>query len=334
MRVKNKFAYILLIILIVSSICIICIKLSYNKKQDLYVEAISKFQQISNYSYEQRLNISYDKKANQKDFEKIIEGKVDEKKLEYYNNDGITEIYGKVIDGKNYVFTKNNKNWIAVKSDDSMFSLKGLAKLLSDFKNYKVVSSDIKSKTKYKLVADNKILKKYISKNIMKTINQINMQNSENDLIIYIYVNKDKNIDKIVFDLNKYIEKDNKLFKNIKISLDIKDIDKITNILPEDLDYKKIDFEQLNQSSEPYTEEKIMYDIILSATVYCKEGTIDFKQYNNQLNKYLQLNEYDVKTIQSGIIKIDKDCNVEVTKDFVINNKICTFDNENYESCK
>ena len=334
MRVKNKFAYILLIILVVSSICIIYIKVSNDKKQDLYVEAISKFQKISNYSYEQKLNISYDKKANQKDLEKIIEGKVDEKKLEYYNNDGTTEIYGKVIDGKNYVFTKNNKNWLAVKSDDSMFSLKGLAKLLSDFKNYKVVSSDIKSKTKYKLVADNKILKKYISKDIMKTINQINMQNSEKDLIIYIYVNKDKNIDKIVFDLNKYIEKDNKLFKNITISLDIKDIDKITNILPEDLDYEKIDFEQLNQSSEPYTEEKIMYDIILSATVYCKEGTIDFKQYNNQLNKYLQLNEYDVKTIQSGIIKIDKDCNVEVTKDFVINNKICTFDNENYESCK
>lgn len=334
MRVKNKFAYILLIILIVSSICIIYIKVSNDKKQDLYVEAISKFQKISNYSYEQKLNISYDKKANQKDLEKIIEGKVDEKKLEYYNNDGTTEIYGKVIDGKNYVFTKNNKNWLAVKSDDSMFSLKGLAKLLSDFKNYKVVSSDIKSKTKYKLVADNKILKKYISKDIMKTINQINMQNSEKDLIIYIYVNKDKNIDKIVFDLNKYIEKDNKLFKNITISLDIKDIDKITNILPEDLDYEKIDFEQLNQSSEPYTEEKIMYDIILSATVYCKEGTIDFKQYNNQLNKYLQLNEYDVKTIQSGIIKIDKDCNVEVTKDFVINNKTCTFDNENYESCK
>ena len=334
MRVKNKFAYILLIILVVSSICIIYIKVSNDKKQDLYVEAISKFQKISNYSYEQKLNISYDKKANQKDLEKIIEGKVDEKKLEYYNNDGTTEIYGKVIDGKNYVFTKNNKNWLAVKSDDSMFSLKGLAKLLSDFKNYKVVSSDIKSKTKYKLVADNKILKKYISKDIMKTINQINMQNSEKDLIIYIYVNKDKNIDKIVFDLNKYIEKDNKLFKNITISLDIKDIDKITNILPEDLDYEKIDFEQLNQSSEPYTEEKIMYDIILSATVYCKEGTIDFKQYNNQLNKYLQLNEYDVKTIQSGIIKIDKDCNVEVTKDFVINNKTCTFDNENYESCK
>ena len=173
MRVKNKFAYILLIILIVSSICIIYIKVSNDKKQDLYVEAISKFQKISNYSYEQKLNISYDKKANQKDLEKIIEGKVDEKKLEYYNNDGTTEIYGKVIDGKNYVFTKNNKNWLAVKSDDSMFSLKGLAKLLSDFKNYKVVSSDIKSKTKYKLVADNKILKKYISKDIMKTINQI-----------------------------------------------------------------------------------------------------------------------------------------------------------------
>ena len=77
-----------------------------------------------------------------------------------------------------------------------------------------------------------------------------------------------------------------------------------------------------------------MYDIALSASVYCEEGKIDFSNYNGELDTYLYLDEYDLSSVKEGILSIDSECNVTVEKEFKINDKTCTYDKENFESCK
>lgn len=95
------------------------------------------------------------------------------------------------------------------------------------------------------------------------------------------------------------------------------------------------------QTSGEYTAEDIYYDIMLSASMEScdTELVVDFKNYNDEL--FLYDDEYDIKRITDGKIRIYKkdgetDCAVETITPIVIDGKTCEKDpNYSYDGiCK
>lgn len=335
MRVKKKAAYILLILFILLSVFVVYKKFSSDKSQRIYKEAINNLSNIKSYSFSQIVSVSYDN-LDEKLKSEVV-GKVDEVELKYNYVFDKLEIYGNVINNKNYVYSKQDNSWVSMKSDNKFFSVRKLGLFLSEKKNIREVSSEIRSLSKFRIKSNYKLLKKYVFPEILNIINQLDIIDNSSNLIIYVYVDEDKNIRKISFDLKDYLKNskspENKV-KSVIVDLNIDDINNVSQIFPEDLSNLDVNYDKINAVGDSYTEEQIMYDIILSATVYCKPDTIDFSRYKKELNDYLQLDEYNLSSITEGIVKVDSDCNVVVKKDFIINGKKCTYNENSYESCK
>ena len=332
--IKEKILIFVIIILIIFSGYIVYRRISFINSKKLYYNAVKKLSKVNSYSFEQIAFVDYnDNKEEQK---YLISGDIDEENKEYHLILDSYDIYGKYKNSKYYSFSFFNNEWKKYNSNDDFKSFRQLGKFLSDVKNVKEVKSDIKGLRKYKVNINKKIFNKYLYSNILNQLNNYFIKLENNDLDIYIYINKNSNIEKIscnYFDLLS--DNSKKIFNKLMVDINISSINVVKNILGDNnLDDLISKYDEIESNLESYSEEDVMYDIVLSATIFCQKGTIDFSMYKNQLNNYLHLKRYDTNIIKEGIIEIDDSCLVKVVKDFKINNKTCTFDYENFESCK
>ena len=94
---------------------------------------------------------------------------------------------------------------------------------------------------------------------------------------------------------------------------------------------------------DDYTSDEIFHDVLLSASIKsCYDGgfVVDFRNYNDEL--FLYDDEYDVKRIEDGELTFTKEsddsynCNITVTRQFVIDGKKCEVTDMEYNQgeCK
>ena len=247
--------------------------------------------------------------------------------LNYNNlkNSNITYIQNMEDKSNIYKYDNNVKKWIYFNSKIENINILEILKTGSKMKK---IDSDIKGMKKYKVVIDSsKIKSNYLLKeyyNLYKKVIDLNNANA------YIYIDSNNYIRQILLDFTNNEAK-------IIFKIDLYNFNKSSVVIPEDIINSVLNLEEsttIDDSLDKYTEEQIMLDIALSSAVYCKAGTIDFSKYKGELNDYLELKKYNLSIITQGIIKINNDCDILVEKDFIINGKTCTINEDKYESCK
>ena len=274
--------------------------------------------------------------------------KIDSKNKTYYTSvTGLgqsMERYGKITDDKEtvYSYDSGNEKWYVSESSNGNMSIE---ELIGDTSYYDIksvsVKSDVDGLRKYQITMDMKKLSSILSK-IDGFENEYSLDDAKmlDKFKIYVYINKDNYIEKIYMDLLELMD-DSDLdtgdysFDELSFTITFARFNEVGSVvIPENVinDANKIDDEL--DDKEIYDEEDIMEDVVLGSSIYCKSSTIDFANYNGELDEYLNLDSYDRNLITEGIIAIDDKCDVVVQKDFVINGKTCTYDDENYESCK
>ena len=351
---NKKLLPVILILFFVIILDLFIILSSTNKakiKKEFY-NIVDTMNNLANYSVTTNVNVDNlsndrDKSFNsvyQQDFD--IENNVYHVKFNDYNYE--EEIYSiRDEEEKSVKSYQSNQEgeWFLSDIDINYIKNNDFIKVLYSSKNIKKVDSDIKKLTKYEVSIDTK---KIMRVDLLKRINNLyNIDNKDlpKTLNINIYVNSKNYIEKIYINLfnesrNFTLNNKNYLFDKFEIIMNISNYNNLELIIPEEIlngaklpdNNELINDDTLDISS--YNEKQIMYDIILAASIYCKDTTINFANYNGELNKYLNLNHYDINSIKSGIISIDNKCRVKVKESFSINNKTCTYDIENAESCK
>ena len=351
---QKKLLPVILILCFVIAFDLFIILSSTNKakiKKEFY-NVVDTMNNLANYSVTTNVNI--DNLSNEKDkiFNSVyhqdfdIENNVYHVKFDDYNYE--EEIYSiRDEEEKSVKSYQSNQDgeWILSDADVNYIKNNDLIKVLYNSNNIKKVSSDIKEMTKYEVSIDTK---KIMRVDLLKRINNlynINYKDLPRTLNIKIYVNSKNYIEKIYINLfnesrNYTLNNKNYLFDKFEIIMNISNYNNLELIIPEDIingvklpDYSVVVNDDTLDVSL-YSEEQIMYDVILAASIYCNDTTINFQNYSGELNKYLNLNHYDINSIKKGIISIDDKCRVTVKELFKINNKICTYDIENAESCE
>lgn len=173
------------------------------------------------------------------------------------------------------------------------------------------------------------------------------------DVEVFFYIDKNNNLTKIELDLLDLINLDD--FDKYKVTISFSGVNDTKVKVPSDVkdDAEEIDLEELleelfslestiygydDDDDVDYDAEDIFYDIILSSKIEtCSNGEfeVDFSNYKDEL--YLYDDEYDIKRIESGVIKFSpkgEECSFEITTPIVIDGKTCTRINEYENECK
>ena len=179
----------------------------------------------------------------------------------------------------------------------------------------------------------------------------------EDDVEVSFFVDSKNNLTKIKFDLSEYSDEiedgiiivEFKKINDTKVRVpkdveedadeievedlleEIMDLVGLNNVYDDDdADDDDDDDDDDDYNFDDYSSDEILYDVLLSASLKsCYDGSfkVDFKNYNDELLLYDD--DYDIKRIEDGELTFTKkedsySCNVEVTRDFVIDGKKCT----------
>lgn len=265
-----------------------------------------------------------------------------------------TEMYGQISDTDMivYEYDSYNEQWLKNVSEIGQSQISDEdTKLLQDkvIENISTtkVDSDVDGLTKYKVTLNVKKLLESLKDSDIEGLAELNESYSEENvpekMSFYVYINSDNYIEKIYIDLLELIEDldidtEGYTFDDLSITITFSKFNSTGSVvIPSDVVENAVvedEYNSINNYDYTYDEEDIMYDVALSASLYCQNATIDFSNYNGELDEYLDLDEYDVSSITDGVIVIDENCDIVIQKDFTINGKTCTYDDENYESCQ
>lgn len=181
----------------------------------------------------------------------------------------------------------------------------------------------------------------------------------EDDIDIIFLVDKSNNLTGIKFDIPDLDDVDFEIEikkindTKVKVPSDVKEDAEEIEI--EDLLYSLLDMTGLGEDEydyddddddydfDDYTSDEIFHDVLLSASIKsCYDGgfVVDFRNYNDEL--FLYDDEYDVKRIEDGELTFTKEsddsynCNITVTRQFVIDGKKCEVTDMEYNQgeCK
>lgn len=351
---KRKYVVVTLIIifLIIINLSVILNYVNQSKVKKQFITILDTMNNLGNYSIETNVNV-YESTKNKKNDDNLnsiykqdfdFENGIYHVKVENFNKQN--ELYN-VRDeeediSNNYYSIQDNK-WILYSDNSNYIKKNDLTSTLYEVKKIKKIKSDIKNLKKYNVkISTNKIMSLDLF-NQIKDLYNIDYKDLSKMLDLNIYVNKNNYMKKVVISLfdevkDININNTNYLVKKFEIELNYSNYNKLQLIIPDEIinnaEVQNNNVVESNEDLPLYTENQIMYDVILAASTYCKESTINFNNYNGELNKYLNLSRYDVSNIKSGIIKIDDKCHVTVKREFRIRDKHCTYDIENAESCK
>ena len=90
-----------------------------------------------------------------------------------------------------------------------------------------------------------------------------------------------------------------------------------------------------NATSKPFDEIDITYDVVWSSELLCDDVTINFANYQGQIDDLYDYDSYSISSVTSGSITVNSNCETAAITDLVINGKICKYDIETTEvSCK
>lgn len=323
--------------------------------KEVFKEASNNVKNLNNYTMDMSIDASMSYNGVKTQFgitgNMLYDNKNKKAKISYKALGENIDVYASFDDKNMVIYTKDeyNDNWIKSSTLMDLSAQELVSNMIMDNTEITKVKSDEKGLAKYKVSIN---LKKIMDLTDTKELDNIGYAEMiPNTIDAYIYVNSDNYIEKIYIDLleafnNKNIFGSGYSFDKLSITLTLSKFNQTEEIvIPQealnaidttninsDLDLLDIDNDQ--EVDLKYDEEDIMYDIALSASVYCEEGKIDFSNYNGELDTYLYLDEYDLSSVKEGILSIDSECSVTVEKEFKINDKICTYDKENFESCK
>lgn len=311
--------------------------------------AVNNMHKLDNYTMDLSVNMSMNYNELSGSLEMSANGKIDEKNKTYNMKVNFLgqemETYGKSDDNKTtvYQYDSYSEKWFSSELEVGGFVANEISETILDSYDVKKVKSDFKGLTKYQVTTDFKQLTKLLLNSEFE--DEINLDESmlPDKLTMYVYINSDNYVEKIYIDLldamkNIDLGEDDYSFDELSITITFSKFNTTGSVVvPEDvIESASSDDEgvpdKLDESE--YNEEDIMYDVVLSSSVYCEDATIDFSNYNGELNDYLDLDKYDIKSITEGIINIDSNCDIVIQKDFIINGRTCTYDDENYESCE
>lgn len=265
-----------------------------------------------------------------------------------------SEMYGQITDTEvtAYQYDLYSEKWLKTVSEIEESDINDEDKKLLENKLTKNISttkveSDVDGLTKYKVTLNVKKLFESLKETDIEGLDELNEEYSDEDMPekihFYVYVNSDNYIEKIYIDLLELIkdldvDMEGYDFDDLSITITFSKFNSTGSVaIPSDViegAMTEDEFYLTNDFDSTYTEEDIMYDVAISASLYCENMTVDFSNYKGELDEYLDLDEYDVSSITDGVIVIDENCDIVVQKDFTINGKTCTYDDENYESCK
>ena len=353
---KKIFIPIIVSIIVLAIVAVIIWLLVFNKDKDDEKMSISeikneiksaanKMKSLDNYTMDLSINVdmSYNGTKGSLDIAGTV--KVDEKNKVYSVNASVfdqqIEMYGQ-YDETNvtiYQYDSYNDKWTKDVSEFDMESSEIISNLILDSTEISKVDSDIKGLTKYKVTMDTKKLSELTNSTGLDDTYNLDTK-IPGEVNVYVYINSDNYVEKIYIDLLEMIDDmelftDEYVFNDLSVTITFSKFNSTGNlVIPDEVVNNAVSADELLNYDISYNEEDIMFDIVISSATYCQENTIDFSNYNGELDEYLELDQYDISSIAEGIIAVDKDCDVVVQKDFVINGKTCTYDDENYESCQ
>lgn len=317
--------------------------------KDTFKTAANNMKKLDNYTMDLSVNMSMSYNGMNGSLDITGTGKIDEKNKTYSMNFNFLgqemEMYGKTDGDKTTIYQYDNydEKWSSSESDVSMLSTDNVSDTILDSYDIKKVKSDVNGLKKYEVSIDfNKLSKLALTSELEDEYN-LDSGSIPDKITMYVYINSDNYIEKIyidLLDLMKNIDLGDTGYKfdDLSVSITFSKFNTTGSItIPSDVIESANSNDKIVSDKEDeieYDEEDIMYDVALSSSVYCKDTTIDFSNYNGELDDYLYLDKYDINSITEGIIAISEDCDIVIQKDFIINGKTCTYDDENYESCK
>lgn len=345
---RNHSIFLLLIIFIVFLVIILLCYLNINKKDDLSENTEEKFKvvfnnmkNLDNFTFDINVKMIVNYYGKDRSLDTSGSGKVDSKNNSFYMKmnylDQNMETYGDNI--HNYVYDVNDKTWIVTDYNNSNVPSFNTSNDV-DFEKIDIIKikSDKKNLNKYKFVMNMEYMSNMNS--FLEELVQYDLSKFSDNVIMYVYTNKDNYIEKVYIDLtdvmnNALITENEYTFKEMSVIIEFSKFNKTGSVVvPENVINSATAYDIHNiRKNYLYNEENIMRDIVLSSTIYCKNLRIDFSNYKGELNDYLALDKYDISSISFGVITIDDTCDITIEKDFIINGKTCTYDDENYEKC-
>lgn len=314
------------------------------KGQDTFKIVSEKMMIYENYKMIINTDVYY--KANSTDIKKVykINADVDAKNNKYFLmldiDDSSHTIYGEK-DADNYVtyeyLSKQNK-WLKTENKYSIITAKQIGKMLNKATGIRLQKSELDGLKKYTAYVDMNYIMPFSITTSVDDVLKFNKYKFNKDVKAEIYINYDNELEFIKFDMTDYFKENNpniKLgFYNFNMSISFSKYNKLgTVVIPSDVrDNLSVPIDYESEKNK-ITEEEIMYNVILASVAYCEDVTIDFTKYNHELDKYFVDKDY-LSLISEGTVKINQSCQVDVLKDFIINNKKCVYKNSNNISCK
>lgn len=252
-----------------------------------------------------------------------------------------SESYDIEKDGQNITYTSDDEGetW-TYETKEASEDKTEIMNIADKYKSVKKVKSDEKGLTKLEVTFD----KKFFNDNSDMFGNGLDMDSMslDKDLVMYVYVDEDSRITKMVMDLKEYIDADSLnedsetdlTIDKIVITIEFSKFDKVGVLtVPESVINEATLSNESNETSDEYTEEDILYDIVLSAETLCTAKTYDFSAYDGSLDSWLYLDEYDITLVTEGIVTIDSSCEAAIDKEFKINGKTCSLDEYGFAEC-
>lgn len=252
-----------------------------------------------------------------------------------------SESYDIQKDGKEITYTSDDEGetWTYETKEVSEGKTE-IINITDKYKSVKKVKSDEKGLTKLEVTFD----KKFFNDNSDMFGDGLDMDSMslDKDLVMYVYIDEDSHITKMVMDLKEYIDEDslnkdsetNLTIDKIVITIEFSKFDKVGELtVPEKIINDATLSNESDDISDEYTEEDILYDIVLSAETDCTQKTYDFSAYDGSLNDWLYLDEYDITSVTEGIVTIDSSCDATIDKEFKINGKTCSLDEYGFAEC-
>lgn len=272
-----------------------------------------------------------------------FKGQVDEKNNKYFykmklNNTNYIVYSEKDLDKYiTYNYLNNIKKWQRSENEYNIITSFQIAKLLKSVSKFYHTESENKTLKKYYAYVDlNNLLPFSYSSIIDKQLSLDSLKFRKKGKI-YIYVDSNNNIVKLKLNLLDFL--DSKKIKNSEeltkfdVEISFSKINKLEDFQMADEVKNNLYVPSNNDSKNELKEEDIMYNVVLASIALCQNKTIDFTNYNHELDDYLSNKDFPYM-ISEGIIQIDNACHIEVKEDLKINYKKCSYSSSGNISCK